>query len=382
MSTKVKLEDLRNYIKEIIKQELKLQEASTTGAIDGGEGPPKTPNAFQGKRKKDKEKESKIATNSTGYKKVNEIKFHVKTDFGSVLVDASGKGDALIKVAKALKGGRSQIQSVKRVGVSQAKQVDKKIENVNEYWWDDLSDKDKEAYIDKHGEAPKRRGSTKDKVKSQDKTKSKSPEKKEPPKGKHFGPRKKKSNPKKWNDVKPGDKYKLKSGHEVSVVQTIGDDTIQVIVREPGNKKKRILKFAAPGKNVYPPGFNPKTANPKDRVGKRLPHFNLDTIDSAETGQSKWDSEKGEYVYKESVNEGKYHDYRNDESLTPKQKIGYSMREVRDKLNELDKLVKMNVRLKNEVGVDSTSYWKRTHGAMKKISERLVKLANKVGQLY
>ena len=55
--------------------------------------------------------------------------------------------------------------------------------------------------------------------------------------------------------------------------------------------------------------------------------------------------------------------------------------EVRDKLNELDKLVKMNVRLKNEIGVDSTSYWKRTHGAMKKISERLVKLANKVGQL-
>ena len=84
----------------------------------------------------------------------------------------------------------------------------------------------------------------------------------------------------------------------------------------------------------------------------------------------------------ENVNEGHYHNYRNDESLTPKQKIGYSMREVRDKLNELDKLVKMNVRLKNEIGVDSTSYWKRTHSAMKKISERLVKLANKVGQLH
>ena len=56
--------------------------------------------------------------------------------------------------------------------------------------------------------------------------------------------------------------------------------------------------------------------------------------------------------------------------------------EVRDKLTELDKLIKMNVRLKNEIGVDSTSYWKRTHGAMKKISERLVKLANKIGQLY
>ena len=104
-------------------------------------------------------------------------------------------------------------------------------------------------------------------------------------------------------------------------------------------------------------------------------------------GKRKKDKEKENKIATNStgykkISEGKYHDYRNDESLTAKQKIGYSMREVRDKLNELDKLVKMNVRLKNEIGVDSTSYWKRTHGAMKKISERLVKLANKVGQLY
>ena len=84
----------------------------------------------------------------------------------------------------------------------------------------------------------------------------------------------------------------------------------------------------------------------------------------------------------ENVNEGQYHNYRNDDSMTPKQKIGLSMREVRDKLNEVDKLVKINVRLTNELNVDSKAYWKRTHVAMKKISERLVKLANKVGQLY
>ena len=207
MSINVKV--LRKYIREIIKQE--LDEASVTGNIDGGEGPPKTPYAFQGKRKKDKEKENKIATNSTGYSKVSEAKFHVRTDFGSIIIDAGSKGEAKMTVAKKLKGGVKVIQSVNRVGVSKAKQVSKKLE---------------------------------------------------------------------------------------------------------------------------------------------------------------------------SVTEGRYQDYRNDESLTARQKIGYSMREVRDKLTELDKLVKMNVRLKNEIGVDSTSYWKRTHGAMKKISERLVKLANKVGQLY
>ena len=81
------------------------------------------------------------------------------------------------------------------------------------------------------------------------------------------------------------------------------------------------------------------------------------------------------------VREGRYHDYRNDDTLSPKQKIGRSMREVRDGLHHLEGLVKMNVKLKNELKVNSQSYWKNTHKALNKISERLVKLANKVGQL-
>ena len=68
--------------------------------------------------------------------------------------------------------------------------------------------------------------------------------------------------------------------------------------------------------------------------------------------------------------------------MTPKQKIGMAMRETRDSLTELERLVRYNVRLKNELNVDSRSYWKNTHKALHKISERLVKLANKVGQLH
>ena len=83
----------------------------------------------------------------------------------------------------------------------------------------------------------------------------------------------------------------------------------------------------------------------------------------------------------ESLNEGRYHDWRNDESLTPKQKIGKSMREIRDALNELDKTVKMNLKLKTELKMKSEDYWKNTHKALTKISERLVKMANKVGNL-
>ena len=84
---------------------------------------------------------------------------------------------------------------------------------------------------------------------------------------------------------------------------------------------------------------------------------------------------------KQRLGEGRYHDWRNDESLTPKQKIGKSMREIRDALNELDKTVKMNLKLKTELKMKSEDYWKNTHKALTKISERLVKMANKIGNL-
>jgi len=88
---------------------------------------------------------------------------------------------------------------------------------------------------------------------------------------------------------------------------------------------------------------------------------------------------KGHLVF--GVNEGRYHDWRNDESLTPKQKIGKSIREVKNSLNELNKTINMNLKLKNELQVDSRDYWKTTHKALKNISEKLVKLAGKVGNL-
>ena len=84
----------------------------------------------------------------------------------------------------------------------------------------------------------------------------------------------------------------------------------------------------------------------------------------------------------ESINEGRYHAWRNDDSKTPKQKIGMAMRETRDNLTELERMVNYNVKLKNELKVDSRDYWKTTHTALSKISERLVRLANKVGQLH
>ena len=203
MSTKDKLKEI---IRELIRQE--LEEVSVTGNLDGGEGPPRTPYAFYGGRKKDKEKKKKIAQ-AGGYTKVHEahdfyITYRKKDRNATLLIKANDFKDASQKALR-----------------------------------------------------------------------------------------------------------KLKSKEEKAIIS---------ISQDIKNKQNFVI-------------------------------------------------------------EGKYHDYRNDESMTPKQKIGKSMREIRDSLNELDKLVKMNVRLKNELNVDSRSYWKNTHKALRRVSERLVKLANKVGQL-
>ena len=85
----------------------------------------------------------------------------------------------------------------------------------------------------------------------------------------------------------------------------------------------------------------------------------------------------------ENVNEGKsrYHTWKEDTTLTPKQKIGRAIREVRSSLSDLSKTIDRSVKLKTEMEVNSSDYWKTTHRALSKISERLVKMANKVGKL-
>ena len=78
----------------------------------------------------------------------------------------------------------------------------------------------------------------------------------------------------------------------------------------------------------------------------------------------------------------KYYTWRNDKSMTPKQKIGMSMREVRDSLQELEKIVFRSIKLKKELKVGSDNYWKSTHSALRRIHERLVKLTGKIASLY
>jgi len=87
------------------------------------------------------------------------------------------------------------------------------------------------------------------------------------------------------------------------------------------------------------------------------------------------------YGMKSDLNEGKYHEYRNNEEFTPKQKIGTAVREIKLQLKELNKVVAMNVRLKSEMDVDTTSLYKRTHKDIVQIEGVLKGIATKLREM-
>ena len=166
--------------------------------------------------------------------------------------------------------------------------------------------------------------------------------------------------------------------------------------RKKDKKKKKDISTNSTGYNVVNEGITSAGYSEIGKRGRYLPLAAKEFVKALKKQDDREVIKNIEYIsdlmdymkdtlankrYNESIKEGKYHDYRNDESMTPKQKIGRSMRDVRNSLSELSKVIDMNVRLKKELKVNSQSYWKNTHKALHKISERLVKLANKVGQL-
>ena len=100
-----KLDKLKEIIRELIKNE--LEEASTSANVPGYQ----TPYAFRGKRKKDKDKEKKIATNSTGYDRVNEGSYEEKQimnqlkgdDLALQIISSKGKTNFLKLTPEAAK---------------------------------------------------------------------------------------------------------------------------------------------------------------------------------------------------------------------------------------------------------------------------------------
>ena len=66
--------------------------------------------------------------------------------------------------------------------------------------------------------------------------------------------------------------------------------------------------------------------------------------------------------------------YLKNEKLTAEQKLGLSMRHVRNNLTEIENLVKKSIALKQENNIDTEKLGKRTYESLKRINEKVVRL--------
>jgi len=82
------------------------------------------------------------------------------------------------------------------------------------------------------------------------------------------------------------------------------------------------------------------------------------------------------------IAEGRYREFKEDSTLTPKQKLGYSLRMIRDNLCEIDDMIDINLRLKTESELDSGDYWKQSHRALQRIEEKMGRIITKIKKFY
>jgi len=78
------------------------------------------------------------------------------------------------------------------------------------------------------------------------------------------------------------------------------------------------------------------------------------------------------------LSEISYKEYKKDSSLNSKQKVNRAIKEIVSKLGKIESIVKQNIKLKSESGVDSTQYWKSTRSNLRKISEKMQNISERL----
>jgi hypothetical protein len=92
------------------------------------------------------------------------------------------------------------------------------------------------------------------------------------------------------------------------------------------------------------------------------------------------DEEMGIYESK-TINEVSYRAFKRTTEASPRQKINNAMREIKFMMREIESTIHNALRLKEEMGVKSGDYWKRTGQYLSLVSEKLNKLTIKLKEL-
>jgi hypothetical protein len=166
-------------------------------------------------------------------------------------------------------------------------------------------------------------------------------------------------------------------------------------------KYESVTKSTKPVSKTYKPGhyqtieFDEEVQNDKfpfaidDAIwwNKDMEYPSKDITKSPGTAHKKDYDQKTKKLKVEDVLEKKYEQliegYRDFKSgdVKPSNKVKSTIQEIAKKLQEIETLVNYNSKLKTESGVTSSAYGPATQKALTKISERLIKISERVRSL-
>jgi hypothetical protein len=81
------------------------------------------------------------------------------------------------------------------------------------------------------------------------------------------------------------------------------------------------------------------------------------------------------------INEVSYREFKKDPTISPQQKVNKGIREINGMLAEMERVVNNNLKLKTEMGVDSSHFWKSSSKRLGQIYERMTRIGNKIREL-
>lgn len=70
-------------------------------------------------------------------------------------------------------------------------------------------------------------------------------------------------------------------------------------------------------------------------------------------------------------------DFKNTK-LSPKKKIAFAVKSMREQLKEIESILDKSVNFKEEVGLKTSDFYKRTHNHLRKIGEQVTRIMNKI----
>jgi hypothetical protein len=176
-------------------------------------------------------------------------------------------------------------------------------------------------------------------------------------------------------------------------------DAIRKLIRELIEEEielEETTSSGAAGPYNTPFAFRGNTADGKAKAKKNATQAGMTLVDKSqekadEAGPQDNDAvsfgEKGAGALKKpkdepkpKIEESRYAEYKMQEG-SPSQKIGKAIREINRQISEVDRVLRMNERLKTETGMNGGQLWKSTARGLTKLESRMNTLSARIRNL-